>query len=175
MSAPMRGVREMLVAMQSFEKILLFFSDKLKMVGAAALFGMALLTGADVAGRLFGHPIFGSVELVSFLGVFAVAMALPVTQLGSGHIGVELFVDKLPRKGRLFFELCTETASLALFLVITWRMFLFSVKLKASGEVSMNLHLPEYAIVFVLACCCVVLCLVIISSIIKTFSKLTHA
>ncbi len=160
------------VAIQSFEKLLLILSDKLKIVGAAALFGMALLTGADVIGRLFKFPIFGSIELVSFMGVIAVAMALPVTQLNKGHIGVELFVDKLPRKGRLFFELCTETVTLALFVVITWRMFLFSFKLRASGEVSMNLHLPEYGIVFVLACCCVVLCLVIVSSIIQTFTKL---
>lgn len=142
------------------------------MVGAVFLFGMAVLTCVDVIGRTFKHPIFGSIELVSFMGVFAVAMALPVTQLTKGHIGVELFVDKLPRKVRLFFELCTETLSLALFCIITWRMFLFSFKLRASGEVSMNLHLPEYAIVFVLACCCVVLCLVIVSSILQTFIKL---
>ncbi len=158
--------------MRSFEQFLTFFSDKLKMVGAVALFGMALLTCADVVGRLFGYPIFGSIELVSFLGVFTVAMALPLTQLSKGHIGVELFVDKLPRKGRLFFEVCTETVSLVLFVIISWRMFLFSFKLRASGEVSMNLHLPEYAIVFVLACCCVVLCLVIVSSLLTTLSKL---
>lgn len=160
--------------MQSIEKFLLFVSGKLKIVGAVALFGMAVLTCADVIGRLFKHPIFGSIELVSFLAVFAVAMAMPFTQMNKGHIGVELFVDKLPRKGRLFFELCTETVSLALFVIISWRMFLFSIKLRASGEVSMNLHLPEYAIVFVLACCCVVLCLVILASIIKTFTKLTQ-
>ncbi|MBU1564113.1 MAG: TRAP transporter small permease [Proteobacteria bacterium] len=162
------------MAIQSFEKSILFLSDKLKVVGAVALFGMAVLTCADVVGRVFKHPIFGSIELVSFMGVFAVAMALPVTQFSKGHIGVELFVDKLPRKGRLFFELCTEIVSLALFVIITWRMFFFSIKLRASGEVSMNLHLPEYAIVFVLACCCVVLCLVIVSSIIKILTKLIN-
>jgi TRAP-type C4-dicarboxylate transport system permease small subunit len=158
--------------MESLEKKLLFLSDKAKMVGAFCLFGMAVLTGLDVIGRLFKHPIFGSIELVSFMGVLAVAMALPVTQLTKGHIGVELLVDRLPRKGRLFCELITETVSFILFLVVTWRMFLFSMKLKASGEVSMNLHLPEYAIVFILACSCVVLCLVILSSIFKTFSQL---
>lgn len=160
--------------MQSYEKFILFLSDKLKIVGAVALFGMAVLTCADVVGRMFKHPIFGSIELVSFMGVFAVAMALPLTQLGKGHIGVELFVDKLPRKARLAFELCTELVSLGLFIIISWRMFLFSFKLRASGEVSMNLHLPEYAIIFVLACCCVVLCLVIVLAIIKILGKLIN-
>ena len=165
----------MVEAMQSMEKALLFISDKLKMVGAVALFGMALLTCADVIGRLFKHPIFGSIELVSFMGVLTVAMALPITQLDKGHIGVELFVDKLPRKGRLFTELCTEMVSLALFIVISWRMFLFSSKLQDSGEVSMNLHLPEYAIVFVLAIACSVLCLVLVLAILDTFTKLVKS
>lgn len=165
----------MVVALQSFEKALVFLSDKLKMIGAASLFGMAVLTCADVIGRMFKHPIFGSIELVSFMGVLTVAMALPITQLTKGHIGVELFVDKLPRKGRLFIELCTEFVSLALFIIITWRMFLFGSKLKASGEVSMNLHLPEYAIVFVLAITCIVLCLVLVLSIVTTFNKLVKS
>jgi TRAP-type C4-dicarboxylate transport system permease small subunit len=165
----------MVVALQSAEKALNFLSEKLKMVGAAALFGMAVLTCADVIGRLFKYPIFGSIELVSFMGVLTVAMALPITQLTKGHIGVELFVDKLPRKGRLFIELCTELVSLVLFIIITWRMFLFSSKLKASGEVSMNLHLPEYAIVFVLAITCIVLCLVLVLSIATTFNKLVKS
>lgn len=160
--------------MQSYDKFILFLSEKLKIVGAVALFGMAVLTCADVVGRMFKHPIFGSIEIVSFMGVFAVAMALPLTQLGKGHIGVELFVDKLPRKVRLVFELCTEIVSLGLFIIVSWRMFLFSFKLRASGEVSMNLHLPEYAIIFVLACCCVVLCLVIVSAIIKILGKLIN-
>lgn len=165
----------MVVAMHSLEKALLFLSDKLKMVGAASLFGMALLTCADVIGRLFKHPIFGSIELVSFMGALTVAMALPITQLDKGHIGVELFVNKLPRKGRLFTELCTEIVSLGLFIIISWRMFLFSSKLKDSGEVSMNLHLPEYAIVFVLAIACSVLCLVLVLAILDTFTKLVKS
>ena len=34
--------------------------EKMKIVGAACLVGMMLLTCADVIGRLFGHPIFGN-------------------------------------------------------------------------------------------------------------------
>jgi len=163
------------VVLRSFEKALAFLSDTLKMLGAASLFGMALLTCADIVGRFFKHPIFGSIELVSFMGAVTVAMALPVTQMNKGHIGVELFVDKLPRRVRLFVELCTEVVSLGLFVIVTWRMFLFSSKLKASGEVSMNLHLPEYWVVFVLAVTCVVLCLVLVLSILKTFKKLVKS
>jgi hypothetical protein len=39
----------------------------------------------------------------------------------------------------------------------------------------MNLHLPEYAIVFVLALTCIVLCLVLVLSIATTFNKLVKS
>lgn len=160
--------------MESFDKLIVFLSDKLKVLGAIFLFGMAVLTCVDVVGRLAGYPIFGAVELVSFMGACAVALALPITQVRKGHVGVELFTSRLPTRLRLLLYLLTETLSLALFAVVTWRMFLFGQRLRASGEVSMNLHLPEYVIVYTLACCCAVLCLVFISSIFKTFRKLSY-
>ena len=159
--------------MESIQKTLLFVSEKLKMVGAIFLFGMALLTCLDVVGRIFKHPIFGTVELVSFMGAIAIACSLPFTHQEKGHIGVELFIRKLPRKTRHIIELCTELLSLILFSLVAWRMFHFSISSKESGVLSMNLQLPEYAIIFILACGCVIFTLTIINSIFETLSKLT--
>jgi C4-dicarboxylate transporter, DctQ subunit len=158
--------------MESIQKALEFVTDKLKVVGAVFLFGMALLTCVDVIGRLFKHPIFGSVELVSFMGVIAIACSLPFTHQEKGHIGVELFIRKLPSTTRHIIEICTEVVALVLFILVSWRMFLYSIKARASGELSMNLQLPEYAIIFILACGFVIFTLTIINSIFKTISKL---
>ncbi len=158
--------------MESFEKALMFITDKLKMIGAVFLFGMALLTCADVIGRLFKHPIFGSVELVSFMGVLAIAASLPFTHVNKGHIGVELFTRKFSKTTRNSIALCTESLSLALFAVVAWRMFCYALAMKESGELSMNLQLPEYVIVFILGCGFVVFTLTIINNIFKIISKL---
>ena len=158
--------------MESFQKTLVLVSDKLKVVGAVFLFGMALLTCLDVIGRLFKYPIFGSVELVSFMGVLAIACSLPFTHAEEGHIGVELIVRKFSRKTRNIIKLCTETLSFVLFSLVTWKMFEYSIKVRNSGELSMNLQLPEYAIIFLLACCFVILTMVILISILKTISNL---
>lgn len=158
--------------MESFRRVLLFISDKLKVVGAVFLFGMAVLTCLDVIGRLLKHPIFGSVELVSFMGVIAIACSLPFTHSDEGHIGVELVVRKFSRKVRNIIKLCTEILSLILFSLVTWKMFEYGVKVRASGELSMNLQLPEYGIIFILGCGFVILTLAIIYSILKTFSNL---
>ncbi len=155
-----------------FWKIHQFISDKMKQAGAACLFAMALLTACDVIGRMFKHPIFGSVELVTFLAVFVVAMALPFTHENKGHIGVELFVLKLSRKTRAVIDIITGTASLLLFVLVAWRMFIYAFKMQESGEVSMNLEFPEYVVIFVVACSCVVFCLSIVKVLFDNIAEL---
>ena len=153
-------------------KIHHFISHKMKVIGAACLFGMAILTAVDVIGRMFKHPIFGSVEIVTFLAVLVVAMALPFTHESKGHIGVELFVRKLSKRTRAVIDLVTGSASLALFVLVAWRMFVYAFKMKESGEVSMNLQFPEYIIIFVVACSCVIFCLSILNAIFSNIAEL---
>ncbi len=154
--------------MELFWKIAQWVSEKLKLTGAICLVGMALLTCVDVVGRFFKHPIYGSVELVTFMGVLAVAMALPLTHETKGHIGVELFVRKLSKKARAAIDTITGTVSLVFFVLVTWRMFDYGVKMKISGEVSMNLQLPEYMIIFIVGICFVVFSLSILKGIIES-------
>lgn len=144
----------------------------MKTVGAAFLVGMALLTCVDVVGRLFKHPVFGSVELVTLMGVFGVVFSLPFTHDTKGHIGVELFVAKLPRKTRAFIDICTAFFSFLFFGLVTWRMFDYAWKMMESGEVSMNLELPEYLFIFVVAFCFVVFSLIIIKGIVENFEEM---
>ncbi len=158
--------------MESYLKTLSFLSGKIKMAGAFCLFGMVALTCADVICRFFGRPIFGSVELIGFMGVIAIATALSFTHEHKGHIGVELFVMKLPSKARNFIDLCTGIVTFVLFAVVTWRMVDYGLKIRSSGELSMNLKLPEYVIIFLLACCFFIYCGTILGSILQTLAKL---
>lgn len=123
----------------------------LKIIGAIALTAMMLLTVADVVGRFFKAPIFGSVELVGFMAVIVMAAALPYTYKMDGHVGVEILVRLLPEKARLAIELVTRTLTLLLFATIAWQMFVYAADLKSAGEVSMNLEFPVHTIVYVLA------------------------
>jgi len=133
----------------------------LQKAGACCLLAMAILTFADIVGRMLGHPVFGAMELVGFLGVLVIACSLPVTEMEDRHVSVLLVFNKLPRRVKRWLNVATRLVSLLLFAVIGWRMFLFAEKLRAAGEVSLNLHLPEYLIVYFLAACCFAVCLVI--------------
>jgi TRAP-type C4-dicarboxylate transport system permease small subunit len=146
--------------------------EKMKTIGAACLVGMTLLTCVDVVGRFFRHPIFGSVELVGFMATIAVAMALPYTHKIDGHVGVEIAVRLLSERAQAVIAVCTRILSLALFVLITWRMAVYAHTIQVSGEVSMNLEFPEYAIIYLLAFCLLVFSLVILMDLLNHIRKL---
>jgi TRAP-type C4-dicarboxylate transport system permease small subunit len=158
--------------MNTLWRIVEWFLDKMKIIGAGCLVGMMLLTCVDVVGRAFGYPIFGSVEIVGFMATLAVVMAMPYTHQVQGHIGVEIIVRLFSEKTQTVIEICTGLISLILFAVVTWRMTVYANTMKASGEVSMNLELPEYLVVYVTAVCLLIFTLIILQDLINNIRKL---
>jgi len=143
----------------------------MRVIAACCLFGMALMTGADVALRgAFNTPIFGCEEIVSILGVIAVAFSLPYTHFQKSHIGVEILVRRFSKRTRNAIKLVTNSATLALVAIITWRMYLYAQTLGKSGEVSMNLELPEYYVVYVLSFGFFVYSICLLKDVIKFFT-----
>ncbi len=153
-------------------KFVELISDKMKLIGAGLLIIMALLTCVDVVGRFFRHPIFGSIELMSFMGALAVAMVLSDAHTSKSHIGVEIFVLKLPKRARLMIDFVTNLLGLILFSLVTWKMAEYSLKVRESGEVSMNLELPEYLIISVVAFGFAIFVLNILKGLIDTLGEL---
>jgi len=144
----------------------------MRKIAAACLMGMALVTGADVLLRgVFNTPIFGSEEIVGILGIIVVGFALPYTHYQKSHIGVEILVRRLSRRTREAVKLLTNAATLFLIAVITWRMFLYAGSQAESGEVSMNLELPEYMVIYVLAFGFLVYTVCLVVDIIQFFKK----
>jgi TRAP-type C4-dicarboxylate transport system permease small subunit len=158
--------------MNNFWNTIQWILDKMKIIGAACLVGMTFLTCADVVGRAFGHPIFGSVEIVGFMATLAVVMAMPYTHQVQGHIGVEILVRLFSKRTQIIIDICTGIVSLILFAIITWRMTVYAHTMQKSGEVSMNLELPEHFIIYATAICLLVFTLIILRDIIENIRKL---
>jgi TRAP-type C4-dicarboxylate transport system permease small subunit len=138
--------------MHALSRLLDHLELAMRALACCCLMGMALLTGADVAGRgLFNTPVFGSEELTAILATLAVALCLPYAHAQGVHIGVEILVSRLPRRIRRPMALATNTTAAALFAVVAWRMVDYARTLRASGQVSMNLGLPTHPVVLALA------------------------
>lgn len=142
-----------------------------KRVGGVALVAMMLMTCVDVTTRYFGHPVFGAVEIVCFLGVIVLACAMPYTHLEKGHVGVEFLVRRLSPKSQALIDAVTGILSAVLFALVAWQMFLYAHTMEKTGEVSMSLQFPSYILVYSAAVAFGVLALVIFSEFIENLRK----
>lgn len=151
-----------------YEAVLKVFT----ILGSACLVGMVALTCTDVVGRWFKHPLFGSIELVSILATLSISFAMPYTHKEKGHIGVEILVRLLSDKVQAVIGLCTGVLSMGLFSIVTWRMYLYAVSMKNSGEVSTNLEFPFYLVIYAISACFLVLFLQILQDLLKSIKAL---
>ncbi len=117
-------------------------------ISGISLLGIMLLTCLDVFLGLFGHPVLGAEELVSLWAALLLAFALPVTHSKKANVGVDILYVKLSPRAKRVLDIFNETISFALFVLISWRCYLYAVTLFDSGEVSMVLELPSYILVF---------------------------
>lgn len=128
-------------------------SSVMRIAGCLCLLGMAVLTVADVTGRLNRSPIFGSEEVVSFLAVLVLGLGLPYTHAHRSHIGVEVFVQLLSIRTRRRLKVFREILSVLFFALVTVMLGMFARNKQVSGEVSMTLGLPEHLFIYVLSGC----------------------
>lgn len=140
-------------------------------IAGVILVFMAGLTLVDVIMRYFGKPIVGAYELVSFLGVAAVAFSLPRASMMGAHVYVDLLVDKLPQGSRRVIQVFTRFLVFVLFLIASWYFFHIGMDLIATKTVTMSLKVPFYPVVFALAAGCLAQCLVSIYEIVNAMRR----
>jgi TRAP-type C4-dicarboxylate transport system permease small subunit len=133
--------------------------------------GMVLLTVADITGRMQQSPIFGSEEIVSFLAVLALGLSLPYAHTHRSHIGVEVFVQLLSTRVRRRLKLFREVLSVLFFGLATVMIGVYARDKQLSGEVSMNLGLPEHMLIYALAASFAVTTLVMLVDLVRFIAQ----
>jgi len=139
----------------------------LSVIAGSALVFLIGLTVLDVVLRAFRRPILGAYELVAFSGAIAIGLALPITSWMRGHISVDFFIGRFPRRARNTFLVATRIAGCSLFVCAGANLIKFSLDLRRHGEVSPTLQFPFYPVVFALGIACFTVCLVLASDIAK--------
>lgn len=96
--------------------------------GGLVLIAIAVITVLSITGRalIFAGlgPIKGDFELVEMGCAIAVFFFLPWCQLKRGHVTVDIFVDRLPRRGHAGFGLIGDLCVLVAASLIAWRLYL---------------------------------------------------
>ena len=146
-------------------------------VSMVVLLLLMFLTVGDVVGRyLVGlipglGPIPGSFELTEFMLAVIVLTAIGHTQMKDEHISIELLVERFSRRNQAIIDTITNFLSLAMYVLVTWRMIRYAQLLYESHDVSGVLRLPVYPFLVVAAIGTFMFCLAMLSSFLRSLKK----
>ena len=157
--------------MHSLAKTTDYLVRILRIIGGACLTGMMMITCIDVVMRAFGHPIFGSIDVVKFLAVLVLACAMPYTHKDGGHVGVDLLVQHTGARTQGVIDSITSLVGLTLFALVSWQMWLYARELGLKGEVSMTIQIPVYPFIYAVSICFAVFALTILVDLINHVGK----
>jgi len=157
--------------MDLLDRLLERFVSIFRILGAASLTGMMLMTCLDVILRGMGSPILGAVEIVGFMATIVLACALAPTQREEGHIGVDLLVRLFPERVQYWIQVVTSLLGTGLFVIVGWQTWEYADTMRKSGEVSMTLEFPNWIFIFWVSISFFALALVLLFDSLKAFRK----
>lgn len=155
-----------------FEKIVTFLSKWFNVVAGIAMVGMLVLITSDIiANKAFKNPIPGGIEFVSFIAVIAIAFAIAETQRRHGHIEVEFIVTRLRAPAQKVIGTIVNLFIMALFILLSWRSFMYGNQIRDVGEVSMTRGIPFYPFIYAIGACTIIVVLVSFLQLLRLYIK----
>jgi TRAP-type C4-dicarboxylate transport system permease small subunit len=137
---------------------------------------MMILTILDVFLRkVFSKSILGTVEMTEFLLVFVIFFALAITEIKNGHVKVDLVMSRFGERAQGIVDMITQLICFILTVVITWSTLIYSEKMRLSQEVSQDLWLPVFPIIYVVALGCALLALTVLIKFIAASIKVVKS
>lgn len=143
-------------------------------VASVALFGMMMITVADVCGRyIFNKPIKGTWELVGFMLVAAGSWGLGYCQVKKGHIRVDFILQRFPEKVREIITTLANFLGFAAFTLLCWRCVVYTQYYLSitRGNATDTLHIPIFPFVLILAIGTGMLALVLLFDFMHSLTK----
>jgi TRAP-type C4-dicarboxylate transport system permease small subunit len=110
-------------------------------VAACGLFGMMVLTFADVVGRKFGASIPGSLELTELLMLVVIFVGLPLASLKGEHVFFDLLDGVLPAGLRRAQSALANAICAALLLGAAWLVWNRAARTAEQGDITAQLQI----------------------------------
>jgi TRAP-type transport system small permease protein len=115
----------------------------LGVAASALLFGMMLLTFADVVARyLFNRPIRGAFEVTELALLVLIFAGLPLVSHADEHVTMD-FIDRvLPPAGQKALVRIAHAICAAIMFFLTWQIWLKAGKIAGYGDTTDVLRIP---------------------------------
>ena len=111
-------------------------------LGVAAYAAAALATVADVAGRPFGLPVIGVVDLVQLFVMAGAWLVMPYAFLEATHVSVDFLTSRMPARARHVLSAGAAAVALGLVGLMLWQGFSTFRMRTMFGDTSQQLGIP---------------------------------
>jgi len=135
------------------------------------LAAITVLTCADIVLRLVWRPILGAVELSAFFGAVVTAFSLGYTQMMKGHVVVDIFVERFPKKTRRVLNMISYLICMIFFALLAWQISKHATNLWRTREITETLRIAFYPFVYAVAIGCIILSLVLLKDLLNTLLR----
>ena len=110
-------------------------------LGMILLIPMMLLTSADVMGRaVWSRPIYGTVELSSYMLAIFILLGVAYTHQVKGHVRVSMLLSRVPRRAGLVLDVITILLSLFIVSLLAWQGWVVGMEERAVSDM---LRVPQ--------------------------------
>jgi TRAP-type C4-dicarboxylate transport system permease small subunit len=150
------------------ERVSLLLNQLLMWIAGGIIGVMILLTCANILLRIFWMPIKGTFELMGYFGAVIMAFALGYTQIGRGHIAVDILVVRFSKRTRRVLDAVNCLICTIFFAIVTWQISAYATILWKTGEVTETLRIIYYPFTYCAALGCAALSLVFLTDFFKT-------
>jgi TRAP-type C4-dicarboxylate transport system permease small subunit len=121
-------------------------------VVAVGLFGMMLLTFADVVGRKFFVSIPGSLEITELLMLVVIFFGLPLASLKGEHVFFDLLDQFLPGRLRTAQAALANAICAGLLLGASWLVWGRAARTASQGDITAQLQISVAPFHYMAAC-----------------------
>jgi TRAP-type C4-dicarboxylate transport system permease small subunit len=142
-------------------------------VGMVLLIPMMLLTTTDVVGRaLWSRPIYGTVELSSYMLAVFILLGIAYTHQAKGHVRVSMLTSRLPMRAGLAMEIATILLSLFIFGLLAWQGWVVGMEERAVSDM---LRIPQRPFRLLVSVAASLLCLELCIDLLSTIKRLVRS
>lgn len=158
--------------LEKFEKFNETVSGWAESVAFAAVLFMVALTCVDVLGsKLFRLPVPGSLDMMMLAQLIAISFTAAMTLICDRHVSVEFFMALMPKRVQILIDCLVQLLCLALFVLITWRLFTHGYHLQSGGEATPTIQIAVAPFSYAASAATVPVCLVYVQRLINSIIR----
>ncbi len=139
--------------------------------GGAIVAAMLLVVVNVILRTVFGRPILGTYEFMGFISVLIISFGLSYCLLANAHIAVDFIVEKFNPKTQGVIDTITGISVFLFMSFFTWKVFDHATTILKSRQLSPTTQFPFYIVIYIMAVCFTVFCLVYLIKIKESIGK----